>query len=491
MTEPKLQPEQLIIGPPVDSLKVTPQSTPNDTVAVSAGNTLLRDAQTLFPYTGGNSASFPALTAGQVSRWDLLVLDLTGGAPTLAIVAGIPSASPQAWEAGIPSLPEDNFPLAAIHITEISPATVVIAESDIVDVRGYFHGVVTTTAADTPQDVGLAGAVGTSRDAARSDHVHDHADLGGAAVTHHDAPQVEFTPTTAADWQTSPGDAQEALDEIGGRLGALLPLDARMEGGAGTANGVDVYLRSGTARPGGPDNNYGPYGVVNQSLGALITVQLGGGNPDGRIAAIPGDGDYIYLAVWYVRYSAGPLLNLALIQENTHGNDLNAILNTINTDLGSPGDVSHGAILGAFSVNVSGGVPTIRTFTAHNGRFIYKDDQQFFTGAVQGEVNVAGIMPRYAQAVTVSAIIAGDDNGGTGQAWVRTRQGAGGDWGDDLTGERLIQSAWLSTINSCVNEAEIPYLPDTSVDPYIYHRHNRTFSVITIYITGFHYALEY
>jgi hypothetical protein len=252
MTEPILRQPQLELGPPVDTLLVFAQGVPDDTVFVTPGNPVLSDDKTLFPFPGATSGSFAPLSGGQASRWDLLTLDLAGPVPVLLIVPGSPSASLQNWWDSVPEIPPGTFPLAAIHVTEIIPAPVLINPADIVDVRGYFNASVRLSASihhdpadptswavpvSPPDNVGesldeLASRVnnssltdplilhattpslGVSKDASRADHRHAHGDLAGTAATHHDASQVEYAPNEVADWDVIPSDVQGGLDNL-------------------------------------------------------------------------------------------------------------------------------------------------------------------------------------------------------------------------------------------------------------------------------------
>jgi hypothetical protein len=257
MAEPPLQPPQMEIGPPVDSLVARPQGVPDDTIQVTAGNVVLSDDRTLFPFSGGSSAAFSALSGAEASRWDLLTLDLTGSTPVLSIIQGTPALSAQNWWDSVPEVPAGTFPLAAVHITEASPAPVVIETDDVVDVRGYFASVgglnISYSAGDPddwinpgspPDNVvdavdelaartrnsaetaatqvhASAGALGSSKSASRADHVHAHGDLSGVAADHHDAPQIVYSPAVPGDWLSPPDQVGEALDEVAARVEAF------------------------------------------------------------------------------------------------------------------------------------------------------------------------------------------------------------------------------------------------------------------------------
>lgn len=256
MPEDPLQKPQFDLGAPTDAFFVTPQATPAATVLVSAGAVILSDNETLQPFAGGSSAALPALGGGEASRWDLLSVDLTGGVPVLQVDAGTPAGVLQDWQDSVPVVPTGRMPLAAIHVTEVGPAPVVINETDIEDVRGYYHtikddagglGFAPTTPADwlsvpsevaesldelasrmnsgaAPPDIdGLTAAAGTSLTPAREDHEHAHGDLSAAVTTHHDASQVAFDPGDVNDWNgaADPGEADDALDQLASRVIAL------------------------------------------------------------------------------------------------------------------------------------------------------------------------------------------------------------------------------------------------------------------------------
>jgi len=73
------------------------------------------------------------------------------------------------------------------------------------------------TTAVAPEDIGVAAAAGTSKEAARADHEHDHGDLTGNVATHHDTVQSVHTQANPAAWATPDGGTVKAhLDELAG-----------------------------------------------------------------------------------------------------------------------------------------------------------------------------------------------------------------------------------------------------------------------------------
>jgi hypothetical protein len=101
MGENPLQPEQILFGPPLDDLVVSAQVVPDATVQVSSANPVLDDDVTPYPFAGGSTGAFGALSIGQASRWDLVALNLTTTPATLQVVA--PAVSEQSsfrscWE---------------------------------------------------------------------------------------------------------------------------------------------------------------------------------------------------------------------------------------------------------------------------------------------------------------------------------------------------------------------------------------------------------
>ena len=103
------------------------QTSPNNTVAVAAGTYIKSDGSAKIVFAGGNSPTFPVVTAD--SRIDLLCISDTG---TLTIVSGTQSATPSA-----PTYPTDKLPIAEVTITET--VTVEIITADIRDVRPFLN----------------------------------------------------------------------------------------------------------------------------------------------------------------------------------------------------------------------------------------------------------------------------------------------------------------------------------------------------------------
>lgn len=326
MAEPKLKKVQLTVGAPVDTLLVTPQSVPTDTVQVSGANIVMSDDITIKPFVGGNSASFALLPMGQVSRWDLLSLDISGVNPLLAIDEGTIAATLQNFQDSIPTIPADKIPLAAILVTEAAPGgTVIIIDTDIVDIRGYFHRVqhpagsvayVPNDAGDwivVPSDAGNAldeladrlnqgtappdinptiALAGTSKIASRDDHVHKHGDLSGSATTHHDGVQIEFTPDDLTNWEggVDPGKVKDALDQLADRtpFGGLLS-NVEVGGRFLAANVARIRDFVGWVAPGGIDilSNIGKRKFISlgSSFSATLSVSGAGGLDTGAAAA--------------------------------------------------------------------------------------------------------------------------------------------------------------------------------------------------------------
>ena len=257
MAENPLKESQVSIGAPTGSLVASTQAAASDTVVVSAANIVMADGRSGYRFNAASSSAFSALGAGQVDRWDALCLDATlPGPPVLEITQGTPNVGPgmNDWWDGMPSIPLGRVPIAIVHVTEVSPASVVVSSSDITDLRGFFETPrIGATYADytpgtdtdwvaVPTEVtsaldeladrlnsGAAGVVldpstgdpGTSKNASRSDHVHPHGDQSGTATTHHDTEQTKYTPGVAGDWLTPlapPAEVTSGLDELADRL---------------------------------------------------------------------------------------------------------------------------------------------------------------------------------------------------------------------------------------------------------------------------------
>jgi hypothetical protein len=224
MREDPLQPEQLLLGSPIDDLVVAEQAVPDNTVQVSPANPVLNDDVTVYPFAGGNTGAFGPLSFGQASRWDLVALNLTTTPATLQVVVGTPFATPQPYQNSLPAIPAGRIPLAAVHITEVTPSPVIITSADITGIRSLYHGIQRTKLATggTPADVDPStGALGSSTDAAKADHVHKHGDLSGVATTHHDGLQTKYTPTTPADWSPATTEARTSFDQLASRVKTL------------------------------------------------------------------------------------------------------------------------------------------------------------------------------------------------------------------------------------------------------------------------------
>ena len=102
------------------SLKVSAQSSPNNTVQVAAGTFIKSTGSGVFSYAGGNSPTFP-LPGVSLNRIDLLVIDDAG---TLTIVSGGEAASPVS-----PAYPTNKVPLAEIFV-RYNAGGVVIRNTD-------------------------------------------------------------------------------------------------------------------------------------------------------------------------------------------------------------------------------------------------------------------------------------------------------------------------------------------------------------------------
>jgi hypothetical protein len=120
------------------SLKVSAQSSPNNTVAVAAGTFIKSTGLGVFSYAGGNSPTFP-LPSVATNRIDLLVIDDAG---TLSRVVGTEAASPVP-----PDYPTNKVPLAEIYV-RYNAGGVVIRETDNgvdsyikIDARPFFRTV--------------------------------------------------------------------------------------------------------------------------------------------------------------------------------------------------------------------------------------------------------------------------------------------------------------------------------------------------------------
>lgn len=106
----------------VTGAAVTPQGSPNMTVAVAAGTAFIQGTSTIVTITSGNvtitaaNASFP--------RFDLVAVDNTG---TKSAVAGTASANPV-----FPSIPANSIILAAVYV---AAGVASIVTSAIVDKR--------------------------------------------------------------------------------------------------------------------------------------------------------------------------------------------------------------------------------------------------------------------------------------------------------------------------------------------------------------------
>jgi hypothetical protein len=118
------------------SLKVSAQSSPNNTVLVAAGTFIKTSGLGVFSYAGGSSPVFPLPGVG-LNRIDVLVIDDAG---TLSRVAGIEAASPVA-----PAYPINKIPLAEIFV-RYNAGGVVIRNTDNavdsyikVDARPFFR----------------------------------------------------------------------------------------------------------------------------------------------------------------------------------------------------------------------------------------------------------------------------------------------------------------------------------------------------------------
>lgn len=346
MAEDPLQNAQLDPDSPINTLSVSPQSPPDDTVKVEAGATVLADNETIVPFPGGSTAAFPSLGVGEVSRWDLVTLDLNGATPVLSVLAGTPSMGIQNWEDSVPVLPSGRMALAAVQITEETPTVPEIVAEDIVDVRSYYHAVrgivgggyvptvpadwivppaTTTEALDeladrlttgiTPSFVGVLSTPGTSKEAARADHVHNHANLSGfIGNTHHAASQVAYQPANLSDWlfNFDPGDTDDALDQLASRTKILENTNAFRNKKVFTANGnlivppnvfrIYVELWGGGGGGGGCETSeFGAGGgaggsyaralmdvTPGESIGVIIGN--GGGGGDGATGANGGVG---------------------------------------------------------------------------------------------------------------------------------------------------------------------------------------------------------
>ncbi|MDP2921543.1 MAG: hypothetical protein Q8O12_04150, partial [Candidatus Omnitrophota bacterium] len=125
----------------LQALRPRPQAAANDTIRVESGiASIANNAKVEF--SAGNSPQFSAVNSATPaeSRIDLLVINSSG---TLEIIQGTQAATPSA-----PAYPSDKLAIAEVTITEVSPASPVITDTDIKDVRFFLNlggGVSTAT----------------------------------------------------------------------------------------------------------------------------------------------------------------------------------------------------------------------------------------------------------------------------------------------------------------------------------------------------------
>ena len=116
-------------------LRPRAQATPNNTVAIEPGlYTKSGGAGFVRISTAFNSPTFPVVTSGSNTRYDLLCIDDTGAA---SIVSGTEVTSPGDPIANAPAVPSNKLALGIIRIDETS--TVAITGVDITDVREFLN----------------------------------------------------------------------------------------------------------------------------------------------------------------------------------------------------------------------------------------------------------------------------------------------------------------------------------------------------------------
>lgn len=261
MVEKKLEKVQVEFGAPSETLFAQIQSPPDDTVFVTASPVVLDDDRTLQSFGGVSSPAFGALAVAEVSRWDLLAVDLTGPTPSLVVLPGTPAAFFQAFQDSVPEIPLGHYPIAAILITEVTPQPVIILGSDILDVREFYSATQKKAASISydplvpgdwlvapdrvkaaldeladrlntdvlPQTV--SGVIGDNQEgvslvAARADHVHSHGDLSSVLTSyHHRAGSIQYIATDPTDWtdagMANPPAVRAALDSLAGSKEAV------------------------------------------------------------------------------------------------------------------------------------------------------------------------------------------------------------------------------------------------------------------------------
>lgn len=234
MVEPALRRHQITQGDPADSFLATPKAVPTDLIDVSAARFVKADGSTFEDIVAKAVGPFGPFvpSSGHVERWDLVTLD------PATLVYNFSGASNKgtnqaagSFKTSIPAIPANEIPVCAVRIDETG--SVVIASSDIVDLRGFYHtldfnvsgGAVLPLKLD-PYNAG--GSAGSSTDLSREDHVHPHGDLGLTAYSgnrHHKTEQVEHTQIILPDWTLSSPDTVKAhLDELAARLNTAAPV---------------------------------------------------------------------------------------------------------------------------------------------------------------------------------------------------------------------------------------------------------------------------
>ena len=199
------------------------------------------------------------------------------------------------------------------------------------------------------------------------------------------------------------------------------------------------------------------------SLDADIDTLITGGVESGRLSALPGDGDYIYMAV-VVRDPAADITALILYEEDSFASDSVAVAQA-GTDASRT--YTHFRRVGACSVNVSGGgaVAALRTMIGYNGRMNYKAQQVIHTSDVSSggtEIALAGLVSNDSISVYIGTSNGGDNNTGTHTITARVRNSTGVDWGVDATGDKVIHQTTQQEAQGGSDHIELPALPDST-----------------------------
>jgi hypothetical protein len=116
-------------------LRPRAQDTPNNTVSIEPGTYTKSTGSGFVRIASGiSSPTFPSVTSGSNTRYDLLCLDDTG---TASIVSGTEVTSPGDPIANAPTVPSNKLALAVVRINETG--SVLITGADITDVREFFN----------------------------------------------------------------------------------------------------------------------------------------------------------------------------------------------------------------------------------------------------------------------------------------------------------------------------------------------------------------